>query len=620
MIKDMLKPYKEAVSKDKDVILDNYTLKDGIYILLSPNRPIEITNNNYLIINRKSKENEMDEIKNPELYKLFKEMDYCSVILNDDTNKCIDLPAKKIHSTNWMTLFIKKDICPEIAKEPINKEELVELINGYYEKIKQSEDKFLEIYNNSLHKEHKIKGKEKDEFFNKYFKEQIEYIRKPERIQKIEKNKQFIIGNFDKIIENIKKFSNEFTGYIKIFIEESLDTYNLENEIYMIPRIFNVNDYNLFIDDEIYGLPANNITTNSKKPYLILKTMQCSAPFRLKTNDVRYSKNYFEWLNTQGKFKEIKLDYYHEFDGTEPHKRNNSYYSIHLNKNSEIDEYDNIPFDKPELKFTLFNVLGVMEKIENGNSSTKVMLQDEQIVDYKKLQQKFSENFFNNRMQGYFKDMEPDVKTNEFTAQMKALFILGRDALYDFFNRGIDVSVKHIVNKLTMDIIIEKLRNTVQGTNTWRLAKAYNLRVSFLKYFELGGMDVADRIKSTMDNLRRKLKLKELVICENDDEFYFVAGQLAYYLFSQSESDKKTFGLFEPILSAKNPIQLKRRLSEIFAVYKHAISIDNISFKNAMAMVMGYETTNSIKDSNQDMLLAGILANNIFYEKKEDKQ
>lgn len=620
MIKDMLKPYKEVVSKDKDVILDNYTLKDGIYVLLNPNRPIEITNNNHLIINRKSKENEVAEIKNPELYKLIKEMDYCSVILNDDTNKCIDLPAKKIHSTNWMTLFIKKDICPEIAKEPINKEELVELVDGYFEKIKQSEEKFLEIYNNSLYKEHKLKGKEKDEFLNKYFKELIEYIRKPERIEKIERNKQFIISNFDKIIDSIKKFSNEFTGYIKIFIEESLETYNLENEIYMIPRIFNVNDYNLFIDDEIYGLPANNITTNSKKPYLILKTMQCNAPFRLKTNDVRYSKNYFEWLNTQGKFKEIKLDYNHEFDGTELHKRNNSYYSIHLNKNSEIDEYDNIPFDKPELKFTLFNVLGAMEKIENGNSSTQVMLKDEQIVDYKKLQQKFSEYFFNNRMQGYFKDMEPDVKTNEFTAQMKALFILGRDALYDFLNRGIDVSVKHIINKLTMDIIIEKLRNTVQGTNTWRLARAYNLRVSFLKYFELGGMDVADRIKSTMDNLRRKLKLKELVICENDDEFYFVAGQLAYYLFSQSESDKKTFGLFEPILNAKNPIQLKRRLSEVFAVYKHAISIDNISFKNAMAMVMGYETVSNIKDSNQDMLLAGILANNIFYEKKEDKQ
>lgn len=621
MINDMLKPFKEAVSIDKNIVLDNYRLKDGIYILLNVDKPIEINENNCIIINNKRKEDEAVEIKKPELYKLFKEMDYSSVILNDDTNKCIDLPAKKIHSTNWMTLFIKKDICPVIGKNPIAKIQLLKLIETYFDKLIQAEEKFLEIYDNSNYKKGKLKGNKKEEFLQEYFGKQIKYIRSEMRTKGIERNKKFILDNFDKIIESLEKFNNNhyFNGYVKIFIDESIEIYRLENEVYTIPRIFNVNDYNLFIDGQIYGLPSNNITTNSKKPYLLLRAMQCNAPYRAKTQDVEFTKNFFEWLGTQGKFKEIKLDYNYNFDGTELHKKDASYFTVHLNQNSEIDDYDSIPFDKPRLNFTLYNVLGIKERInKDDKNSPRVVVQNEFINNYAVLQQKFCEYFFNSRMQEYFKDSDPDVKSNEFTGQMKALFMLSRDALYDFFSRGIDISIKNMINKLTMDLLLERLKKTAQGFNLERIARAYNLRLSLLIYFELGGMDVADRIKSLVDNLKNKLDSQSLVICESDEEFYFTAGQLAYYILSQSESDKKTFGLFEPILNAKNSAQLKRKLSEIFAAYKHAISTGNIKFKNAMGMVMGYEPDRKITDNIQDILLAGILANNIFYEKKED--
>ncbi|MBW9158406.1 hypothetical protein [Clostridium tagluense] len=412
MIKDMVKPFKEALVDDKNIVLDNYRLKDGLYIKLDVNKPIEICEENFIIVNNKEKDKGIDgtEIKKPELYKWFREMDYYSVILNEDTNKCIDLPAKKILSTNQMTFFMKKDKCPVIGKATngkpvIKKEKLLELIEKYFDKLMLSENKFMEIYENSKYTKGTLKNAEKEEFLKTYFKEQIEYIRTEQRIKSIEENKRFILENFDGIIDSIKEFMERypFNGYIKIFLDYKKEMYEMESQVYTIPRIFNVNDYNLFIDGKILGLPSNNITTNTKKPYLLLKTMQTNAPYRVKVGEVQNAKNFFEWLAIQGKFKEIKLDYNYKFNGTDSHKNGKSYLSIHLNKKSEIDEFDNIPFSGSKLNFILYNALNIEERIDKKDkNSLKVPIKNEHIKDYGILQQRFSEYFFNNKLFGYF--------------------------------------------------------------------------------------------------------------------------------------------------------------------------------------------------------------------------
>jgi CRISPR-associated protein Csh1 len=617
MIKDMTKNFKAAVEKNENIIFDNFKCKDGLYIRLNKKIPFEITEENYLIINNKK-----DEVKKINLINWFKERDYCSVILNDDTNKAIDLPAKKIHSTNLFTYFIKKDICPMVGKTPIEIDKLKKLTEGYFEKLKLAEDKLLDIYTKSGYINVKPKKEDKEEFLQKYFSEEIKYIRSQERLNKIDENKKYILSNLDEIVKFINNFSkeHEFSGYIKLFFDNDIYDYRMESRIYTMPRIFNVNDYNIFMDNVIMGLPSNNITTNSKKPYLLLKTMQCNIPYRAMAKDVQTTKNYFEWLMAQGKFKEIKVDYNHKFDGTDAHKKDEAYYVVHLNKSAEIDDFDNVPFDLPKLDFKLENVLRITEKLnKDDKNSERVVVASRYINDYDELQKNFFEYFFNNRIQGYIKDLEPSIRSNEFTGQMRALFMYSRDALNDFFSKGVGISLKMIINKLTIELVEEELKHTVQGFNFNRVSRAYNLRISLLKYFkDRRGKDLADKIRFNMENLRTKLSSDGLVICENAEEFYFIAGQLAYYLLSQSESDKKNFGIFEPILNAKDSNQLKKRLQEIFAVYKHAVLISNIKFKNAMSMVMGYETEAKIKDEMKDMLLAGLLANNIFYVKKED--
>ena len=104
--------------------------------------------------------------------------------------------------------------------------------------------------------------------------------------------------------------------------------------------------------------------------------------------------------------------------------------------------------------------------------------------------------------------------------------------------------------------------------------------------------------------------------CENDDEFFFLSGQLAYYLLFQSEADKKTHGLVEPFLRSKTAQNLKKQLAFVYDSYKHAILFENKKFNNAMSAVQGYSTENDFR-SNQDMFLAGLMTKNIFYIKKE---
>src|SRR5699024_10279628 len=130
LINDLLSLFKKSYEKHGDkAILDNYTLKDGLYIRINKDN-----SKNFLIIKAKKdkegnidylEENEINE-KNMELYEWFKTRDYYSSLL--EMNKAID-PKKKIHSNNYMTLFIKKDNL--LGSNSLSTKEIMERIEQY---------------------------------------------------------------------------------------------------------------------------------------------------------------------------------------------------------------------------------------------------------------------------------------------------------------------------------------------------------------------------------------------------------------------------------------------------------------------------------------------------------
>lgn len=616
MIRDMRESFSNAIINNKNVILDNYLLKEGVYLKIDLGSNFNgVSDENILIINKKE-EVKVNKLK---LMRWFKERDYLSSLLNDDTNKAIDLPAKKIHSTNHFTIFIKKNICPYIGKpkDRLNHEELKNRIIGFYDRIEHSENKF-----GSIIPKNNLKGKDKYEyeleFLNSNFPNEMKYIKSDERKEKIEKCKRFFIDSFENIMNFMKEFNenNKFDNYIKFFIDAPIETYESENKIYLIPRIFNVNDYNLFDHNKILGLPANDITTNDKKPYLMLKTMKCKVPYRDTIENVRITKNFYDWLkkNSKDKNGEIKLEYDHKFNSGNSNDINESFYLVHTDTNNQVDDFDNIPISIQNIDFKFENLL----RVETRDKKSKKFILDENknVSNLVELQKLISDYFFYGNMKGYFKYYDPKVLSNKFTPFMKALFMKSRDAFFDYFHKGIDINIRNMINKISLYSIEEQIKNTVEGDRLYQIKKTYNLRISLLKYFNIkGGKEMASKIEILIDELKKKVNSEKTVYCEDSDEFYFLAGQLAYYIVSQSEASKKTFGLFEPFLIAKNSNQIKRKLEDVFEIYKHAINISNIKFKNAMSMVMAYDIDTKIQDHMKDLFLAGLLSNNMFYEK-----
>ncbi len=623
MIKDITESFKKVTKDSNKAILDNYLLKEGAYFRVSLDELFkEIDKENYIIV-RKKEDQPVDKI---ELLNWFKERDYLSSILNDNTNKAIDLPDKKLHSSNYLTLFIKKNNCPYIgnAKDIISKDKLQERLEKFFDSLLDCKKKFIQMI-----PKNKLKGKSKlefqEEFLKVNFNEEIKHIKSSKRKEDIEKCREYFINNLDNILQFLKEFNeeNKFNNYIKIFIDAPIEDYKIENKIYIKPRIFNVNDYNILNNNVIMGLPSNDITTNSDKPYLLPRTMKCEVPYRDTMESVELTKDFYYWLkkkSTEGN-GEIRLEYDYKYNSEESYNGEKSFYLIHMDQENKIDDFDNVSKPIKNMDFILENTLRIPQWDKEKEEYLKDNPQSDITIDRLSLLQYFVSNyFFNGNLYGYFKKNNPSIEVNKFTMNMKISFMKSRDAFFDYFHKGIDTNIKAIINQISMEVIEEQIKHTVKGIDLNKVRFAYNLRLSLLKNLKIkGGEKMASRILSLVENLKEKLKSDKDIYCEKDEEFYFVAGQLAYYILSQTESDKKTFGLFEPILLCKNSTQLKSKIMQIFEIYKHAININAKLFKNSMSMIMDYETDAKISGDMKDMLMCGIMANNMFYEKNDNE-
>jgi len=112
MIYDLLEKFNKKYEQEGDkLILDNYHLKDGVYVRIDTNKKLH-----YFI--KSSKKVKIDGkiqiqhyFKNLEgiaqdgEYDWFKQRDYYSNVI--DTSKAFDAPKKLIHNNNYLTLFMK---------------------------------------------------------------------------------------------------------------------------------------------------------------------------------------------------------------------------------------------------------------------------------------------------------------------------------------------------------------------------------------------------------------------------------------------------------------------------------------------------------------------------------
>ena len=102
-------------------------------------------------------------------------------------------------------------------------------------------------------------------------------------------------------------------------------------------------------------------------------------------------------------------------------------------------------------------------------------------------------------------------------------------------------------------------------------------------------------------------------------EFCFLLGQVSYYLISHSKAEKLTQNVFEPIINASKLDVVKKELNILRRKYAHEIGLNNKRFNKAFNEILAYETDKKLKE-NEIILLIGLLADNLFYEKKGENE
>ena len=576
--------------KGNRLITDSYIPKDGTYrLIIMKDDEWEIKDPIDIIFNKKT--NAVD-ISDDTDYKLIQELDYKSKLL--EMNKRID-PKKLIHTNNYLSLAVKKET---ITSKKLSEE----IIHQYYEILRnpikkyQKKPKARALYNIA----EKNLGHPNIELVNK-----------------IEK---FILKNREKIWENMNLKKK---NYAKIFFiysdeEKTKQLYQIENERYLIPHIYNSNDFNMNCTNGIIGLPNDNMSMNKKKPYLENKTRKVKVPYLLDQERVLLQSKFFDYLLGQTSKKKYQIyvdnmgkEIYSYTNKEKPEDIVSGYYlrCRMSEKGVEICEADVITHYKTKLEkgFVLKNYIEIPQKIVEKSK----IHYDEMIEDQWEIMDLINGLFFEGKLKNNFFTEAKDM--NVYDACLKQSILKSRNILANWFWRG----EQNQLVKILDDVSLALIKNSILNDETFDAQRKFNLRWSLLEY--LDDQEVGVHMSEIRNQLREHINVAKDVEWDfiSDEEYSYAVGQAVSYLLHLSKANNKTESYVNPFFNAKNSKVIKQRLLRMYKKYNYQIIHIN-GGRNAQLLshVMEYEP----KEIKHELIMAGFTAPSLMYEKKTDDE
>lgn len=582
----MLKGCVEIFSEEKEqvaaeygdgekLILDNYSLADGTYIIVGKSGEVK----SYTIkFNKKTKEMEMNP-KNTEILSKLRFFDYHSRLVTMD--KPVD-PKKTIHSNSYLSFWVKKD---NLENGKLNQDR----INTYFDILVNPKEKYK---------------KPKDRQLYEYIVGKIGEVDK----DKVESCRKWIQEN----IFCLDKYGIDISGkdYLKIFFEEDNELYIKEEQRYVVPKIFNKNDYNVEIDGRIYGLSNDNLALNSKKPYLENKTQKMSIPTLISLEDAMNQRKFFDYLMNQANAGNTSLffDYEHKKILTKDELKNKEFtgYFLQIKKGTEVGIYhqDVIVNFRYKLRktFDYDNILEAKDEKE-GYKEYKSVDGIEGVIDEVLFSKWLKSNYFTDAL---------DFGKLGLSGELKRNLIESRERIFSWLYKGEHGNIGQVLYKVCMSMVKSSIKNGYIS----KAQQQFNLLCSFEKYF--GGENMADKYTQIRNKLRTKINGKEEYVIESDTEYLYAVGQLIDYYISLSKASKKTHSLANPFFNAMDDRRLKEKLQQYFLKYNYCIEFRSPRFNRLYNMINGYDLEGKVV--SQDMI-AGYLSSSLIYEKnKENKE
>lgn len=563
-------------------ILDYYIPKTGSYILVGKNGEV-ISATDFKL----DKEGEIN--RSAVYFNEFCYYDYYSKLIS--TNKYLN--NKIIHSNNYYSFWVKK-------KSILNGELTPEIIDGYFDVLEHPEKKWG-------------KGKAQLSAYRK-LEAQIGEV----DVEILKENKEWIlehIFNIDDLDLHIDMSKKSKEDYLKIFFEAKREEYQREGNRYFISNIYNSNKYNIVVNNEMLGLPVDNINMNGKKPFLSVKTRKIIPSYLLNGDNAILQRQFFDYLmnfamvgkyNIYVDMEKKSIDAFKD-DDYPPNSISGFYLRIQKGKEVEIRDQDVVPFFDSHLKkpFLYKNRLDIEDEKNPDNEFGKIC------TTYKEIEELINDILFSRKLvNNYFSD-ETDIKITEAT--VKRMLLLSRRKLFSWLHLGNEAGMRGLIDKISRELIKDSISNGYMA----KAAKQLNLRWSLLQYLSEGGEDMADFSVELRENLKTKIYSEEYVGLESDREYYFAIGQLARYFVYLNKTGKKKQSLINPFLNANSDKRLKELMGKYFKKYNYAISVGAKRVSRLYGMIEGYEPQEPIL---QDMISAGFVIDNLLLEKKEKEE
>ena len=574
MINEALEVFKKIYDKEgEELVVSKHIPKDGTYILVNIESE-KIINKLNIAYDKKNKK--IDGELN-QYYSYIRAFDYYSNLV--DMNKPMD-SKKTIHSNQIYSFFIKKD---SIRENKLTKS----IIEGYKK--------------NLLNPEEKYNSKEAKELY-KNIANKLPEIEK----ETVEKIFLWIETNVNEdLLEDSKK------DYLKIFfvksdLDISLELFKNEHKRYLIPNIFNSNDYNKKIEETIYGLSNNNMGLNAKKTFLENKTRKISTPYLVDTEEILLQYAFYNYL-----LPEVKQgNYFIYFTENEIIPKtykdacpNGARYLLNATYSKDIDIKNfNIisKSDSQEININFREILHQKRKdsdeIEYGN------------LNREKIMNNINKILFYNSLLGNFLASDGDLDIKDI--EIKKLLMKYRNTFYKWFYLNDETEVKKSIKKIYLDAVMVAIGNGHLFKANQQLDLGFCLEEYFYKKSEL--MEEIMSIKEVFLNHTLSEEDWELL---NDEEYFFATGQILAYINYMRNSKAKSLNFIKQLTFIKNPTILKEKIKKIVISYSHIFETKNKKINRTISNICLYQP----KEIKIDILLAGFTADIVFFKKREEK-
>lgn len=446
--------------------------------------------------------------------------------------------------------------------------------------------------------------------------------------------------------------------YLNLYLADvSVDQLKQTHERYLTAKLFNTDDFNQVVEDPegrelTYGVSNYLNGKNSKKPFLL----HHSAPFHKKLSGrIEASQALrlyqFEQLLTRNRIlpNPLPLFIYHEEINKEVvkifresefkmgyqeiishifNKHGNelgNYYLFYFGRGKDVLDFDFVSAFKYTLGWSFTPVFSYKKEelppaVRLGSRFAleqdllPVIFENKLIVKNKE-GQVVSRRYFNDldgKSYGY-----PEANTFRLIAAY-------RQGWFDFMYKSREQAISgEMFGDMMLSGILEGLKRDEAYKNTYNIKQKANYWFGLNAYFDpenrnFNGISMASKIPELLAKAqtlkgRKREEGQPVSYLADDQEFAFMAGQVLYYLLSQSKAAQKTHALFHPFLLKTSTASFRAALQMAFTRYAYDIS-QSASVNRVLADLMAYETRMEISQL-QPMIIAGYLADNVFYQK-----